>query len=340
MVRIILKKILILLLSLTLCGCTEKKTDPEPESAEFFAMDTYITVTAYGDKSALSEAENRVKELEKLLSVTDENSEIYALNHGSSVELSSDTKNVISFALDMADATNGALEPTIYPVLKAWGFTTNNYRIPEPDEISQLLRNVGYERVNITDNSLSLPKDMELDLGAVAKGYAGDEAIKVLKEHGVTSALINLGGNVQTVGTKPNGDLWRVGLKAPWSDGNIGVLEISDSAVITSGNYQRYFTGADGKKYHHIIDKSTGSPAESGLTSVTVVGREGKMCDALSTALFVMGADDAIEYWRHNDNFEMILITNKNEIFLTEGLESSFVLLDEYSDCQITVVRK
>lgn len=340
MVRIILKKILILLLSLTLCGCTEKNTDPEPESAEFFAMDTYITVTAYGDKSALSEAENRVKELEKLLSVTDENSEIYAINHGSSVELSSDTKNVISFALDMANATNGALEPTIYPVLKAWGFTTNNYRIPESDEISRLLRNVGYERVNITDNSLSLPKDMELDLGAVAKGYAGDEAIKVLKEHGVTSALINLGGNVQTVGTKPNGDLWRVGLKAPWSEGNIGVLEISDSAVITSGNYQRYFTGEDGKKYHHIIDTSTGSPADSGLTSVTVVGRKGKMCDALSTALFVMGADDAIEYWRHNDHFEMILITNKNEIFLTEGLESSFVLRDEYSDCQITVVRK
>lgn len=225
----------------------EKNTDPEPESAEFFAMDTYITVTVYGDKSTLSETENRVKELEKLLSVTDENSEIYAINHGSTVELSSDTKNVISFALDMANATNGALEPTIYPVLKAWGFTTNNYRIPESDEISRLLRNVGYERVNITDNSLSLPQDMELDLGAVAKGYAGDEAIKVLKEHGVTSALINLGGNVQTVGTKPNGDLWRVGLKAPWSEGNIGVLEISDSAVITSGNYQRYFTGEDGK---------------------------------------------------------------------------------------------
>lgn len=344
-------KLLALFLSLSFlfCGCTGKITNSAganekvKETKNVFAMNTYITLTAYGEKAgtALDEAEDRIKNLESLLSVTDENSEIYAVNHssGTPVRLSSDTERILSFALDMAQKTNGALEPTIYPVLTAWGFTTESYQIPTREKINQLLQSVDFHRVQIKNHSLALPDGMQLDLGAVAKGYTGDEIANLLKNSGVTSAIINLGGNVQTIGTRPDGSMWRVGLKAPDADGHIGILEVSDCAVITSGGYQKYFIGEDGKQYHHIIDPATGRPAESGLVFVTIIGKEGKLCDALSTALFVMGTEDAILYWKQYGDFEMILLTDKDEIYITEGLENRFTLQKEYNSYPVTVIR-
>lgn len=340
---------LFMLLSFLFCGCAGKVTDGAgadekvKETKNVFAMNTYITLTAYGEnaKSSLTDSENRIRELEKLLSVTDENSEIYAVNHsgGTPVRLSSDTERVLSFALDMAQKTNGALDPTIYPVLTAWGFTTESYQIPAQEKLDQLMQSVDFQKVQIDNHTITLSDGVQLDLGAVAKGYAGDEIANLLKNSGVTSAIINLGGNVQTIGTRPDGSMWRVGLKAPDADGHIGILEVSDCAVVTSGGYQKYFTGEDGKTYHHIIDPSTGKPAENGLVSVTVVGKEGKLCDALSTALFVMGADRAIEFWSENGGFEMILLTDTNEILLTEGLENSFTVLEAYASYPVTVIR-
>lgn len=335
--------------SFLLCGCTGKTTDDleakeaVKETKNVFAMNTYITLTVYGENAdtALNKAEDRIHEIEALLSVTDEDSEIYAVNHsgGTPVRLSSDTERVLSFALDMAQKTNGALDPTIYPVLTAWGFTTESYQIPAQEKLDQLLKTIGFDKVQIEDHALALPNGMQLDLGAVTKGYAGDEIVNLLKNSSVASAIINLGGNVQTLGTRPDGSMWRVGLKAPDADGHIGILEVSDCAVVTSGGYQKYFTGEDGKTYHHIIDPSTGKPAENGLVSVTVVGKEGKLCDALSTALFVMGADRAIEFWSENSGFEMILLTDTNEILLTEGLENSFTVLEAYASYPVTVIR-
>lgn len=344
-------KLLALFLSFSflLCGCTGTMTDnigvddEVKETKNVFAMNTYITLTAYGENAdaALDQSEERIRELESLLSVTGENSEIYAVNHSgwTPVSLSSDTEKVLSFALDIAQKTNGALEPTIYPILTAWGFTTESYQIPEQEKINQLLQSVDFQKVQIKNHSLALPDGMQLDLGAIAKGYAGDEIANLLKNSGITSAIINLGGNVQTIGTRPDGSKWRVGLKAPYADGHIGILEVSDCAVITSGGYQKYFIGEDGKKYHHIIDPATGKSAESGLISVTVIGKEGKLCDALSTALFVMGADKATAFWRENRGFEMILLTDANEILLTEGLENSFTLQKPYTSYPVTVIR-
>lgn len=340
---------ILLVLSFLLCGCSEKASEPvgindtAKETKNIFAMNTYITLTAYGEtaETALDESESRIREIDSLLSVTDESSELYAINHskGTAVTLSTDTENVLSFALEMAKKTNGALEPTIYPVLTAWGFTTESYQIPAQEKIDQLMQSVDFQKVQIENHTLALPEGMQLDLGAVAKGYAGDEIANILKNSGVTSAIVNLGGNVQTIGTRPDGSMWRVGLKAPDADSHIGILEVSDCAVITSGSYQKYFTGEDGKQYHHIIDPATGRPAESGLVSVTVIGKEGKLCDALSTALFVMGLEDAISYWRQYGNFEMILLTDKDEIYITEGLENSFTLQEEYSSYPVTVIR-
>ena len=250
-------------------------------------MDTFVKFTAYGDnaKIALELAEQRFYELESLWSVTDKNSDIYAINHanGNTTIVSTTTADLISYALQLSQETK-TLEPTIYPILTAWGFTTGENRVPSKEEIQELLQNVGREKVTVDGNSVRLEPGARLDLGAIGKGAAGDEAVRILKENGVDSALLDIGGNIQLIGNK-NGKDWRLGIKNPFGEGTAGVLEISDAAVVTSGNYERFFTDENGTVYGHIIDPSTGYPADSGLASATIIASEGKYADALSTAI-------------------------------------------------------
>ena len=201
-------------LGLALCfimftSCSNKTVKHESQDKSFFAMDTYMTITAYGEnaETALNQAEERVTELEKMWSVTDENSEIYAVNHseGENVHVSPETAELLDFSLDISEVTNGALDCTMYPVLTEWGFTTGNYKIPTDQKISELLENTGYEKVKLDGNSIAIPEDMQIDLGAVDKGYTGDLVVDILQENGVESALLDLGGNIQTICTTPDG---------------------------------------------------------------------------------------------------------------------------------------
>lgn len=335
-----LKKILPIILCLLLTACSGSA--PEEYSYDFFAMDTYMSLTAYGDNAekGVKAAAGRIAELTLMLSVTDENSELSAINRGGMAEVSEETAGLIAFALDIADKTDGALDPTIYPVLRAWGFTTDENRVPAPEEISALLENIGHEHVQVDGNTVTLDKGMMLDLGAVAKGYAGDETERILRENGITSALINLGGNIQLVGSKPDGTDWRLGLKDPAGAGNVGVLTVSDCAVVTSGSYERCFTAEDGTVYGHIIDPASGYPADNGLLSVTIIADEGRLCDALSTALFVMGEERALEYWRENKNFDVILITDNAEVLITEGAADKFQLDSAHGNLTVKVVKE
>lgn len=320
---------LALFLSFMLTGCVREQELPAQERS-LFAMNTYMTFTAYGKNAAeaLDMALEQVEEAEALWSVTDQNSEIYQANHsgGQPVTVSDETAQLVSFALDMAEQTDGAVDPTIYPVLSAWGFTTQSKQVPEEGQIASLLQNVDYGRISLEGDRLTVPDGMQLDMGAVGKGYAGDLVIEVLKEYGVESALINLGGNVQAISSRPDGNDWRLGIRAPWEEGNLGVLRNSDAAVVTSGGYENYFEDEEGNIYWHILDPSTGYPADGGLQAVTIIGEEGKLCDALSTALFVMGKDGAVEYWRANGGFDMLLVTEDGEIILTEGIDGQFTL--------------
>lgn len=325
------KKLTALLLAGILTGCSAPAEEmQQPVERSLFAMNTYMTFTAYGEdaQAALQEAEECIQQVEGLWSVTDEDSEIYQANHsgGQPVTVSEETAEIISFALEMAQRTGGALDPTIYPVLTAWGFTTDSKQVPSQQQIAQLLEQVGYDRIQINGSELTVPDGMELDLGAVGKGYTADLVTEILRRHGVTSALISLGGNIQAIGSRPDGSDWRLGIRAPWESGNLGVLTVSDAAVVTSGGYENYFDDEQGNIYWHILDPSTGYPADSGLQSVTIVGKEGKMCDALSTALFVMGAQSAEQYWRENGGFEMLLVTDSGEILITEGIAENFTL--------------
>ena len=223
-------------------------------TSTIFAMDTVMELQIAGDESLLLDAEEKIRSLEKKLSVTDNSSEIARLNINGSADLSEETADLVKEALAICDKTHGALDITIYPVLKAWGFTTQNYRVPEDEEIKRLLENVDYNRIVLSDDSektqiytCEIPDGVLVDLGSVAKGYTGRELAAFFTENGVKSGLINLGGNVQCIGTKTNKMPWKVAIKSPYTDsstGIFGVIEASDTAIITSGGYERYFENA------------------------------------------------------------------------------------------------
>lgn len=313
----VLAVLLTLLFVLPSCGRAPKK-----QSATLFAMDTYMELTVYGKRDALTAAEAEIRTLEEALSVTDSESGVAALNRTGTGAFSPEISLLISETLALCECTGGALDITVYPLVRAWGFTTGNHRVPDEAELAELLTSVGYDRVTVSGNTVTLAGNTEIDLGAVGKGYTADRLTALLRDAGVTSALLNLGGNVQAIGTKPNGDAWRVGVQDPSGEGVLTTLEVSDCAVVTSGTYERYFE-QDGEIYHHIIDPKTGSPAKSGLSSVTVVAKSGLLADALSTALFVMGKEQAIAHWKAYRDFEAIFVTDAGELFLTDGLRSA-----------------
>lgn len=328
-------------LLLLLAGCSGE----EPVRRELTAMDTFMTLTVYGQSPAAAEAllENaagEVKHLEETLSVTDPGSEIYRANHsgGEAVSLSDPARELLENALALCEETGGALDVTVYPAVRAWGFTTGDYRVPEEAELSALTDRIDYTQVSLDGGSLTLPDGMELDLGSVAKGWTGDRLMSLFREAGVTSAIVELGGNVQALGAKPDGSPWRVAVQSP-EGGYAGVLEIKDKAVVTSGGYQRYFE-RDGETYIHIIDPATGHPAKTGLASVTIISDSGLRGDGLSTALFVMGRERAEDFWRGNPDFDFILLCEDGTAVITEGLEDCFSLYGDWQDRPLEVVRK
>ena len=390
------------ILVLLLVGCSIGKT---MHTSSLFAMNTIMELEVAGDEQLLRDAEEMIRSLEKELSVTDENSEIARLNQTGEAKLGGQVADILERTLDLCEETGGALDISIYPVLRAWGFTTGSYRVPDDSEIRELLTKVDYSRIEMwdlgdgdevaasedaaedigeevdkdaaVDSSDAVNKDatvdssgivikdaadkyefakehnqegcftklqegMQIDLGSVVKGYTATAVADYFKKEGVASALINLGGNVQCVGTKPNGEKWKVAVKSPFSDsstGILGVIEASDVAIITSGGYERFFED-NGEIYWHILDPKTGRPARSGLASVTVIGTDGLYCDGLSTALFVMGPDRAIEFWKANDDFDAVMVTEDGKVYVTEGVSTGFSLAPEYRNAELVVVKR
>ena len=337
----LLRRLAALATGLTLlCSCGVSA--PKSADVQFTAMDTFMHLTAYGDgaQGALTAAQQRLLALESSLSVTDPNSEVFALNRGAGqpVAVCDETAALLDFALAMARRTDGAVDPTVYPLVQAWGFTTDQHRVPQQDELNRLLTFVGAEQVTLDGNIVTLSPGAMLDFGSVAKGWAGDRLVEALKQSGISSAILRLGGNIQTVGTKPDGSDWVVGIQDPDSEAMLGRLSVHDCAVVTSGGYQRAFT-EHGETYWHIVDPATGYPARSGLTSVTIVAPSGALCDALSTALFVMGPDKAAQHWNEYRDFEAVLVHADGSITITAGLEGNFALVAGYTQREVTVLR-
>ncbi len=310
--------------------------------SQLFAMDTYMTLRAYGSAapSALAEATSLIRTLDAALSAADEGSEIAAVNRSAEpVTVSDDTAALLSRALELSGTLNGALSLTLSPVIRAWGFVSRAYRVPGKEEIAGLLKQVDDTKIQLEGNTVTTPEGTELDLGAVAKGYAADRAAALLQERGVSACILNLGGStIRTVGTKPDGSLWRIAIRDPKDEEHYaGTLLFGEGAVDTSGGYERFFEGEDGEIYWHILDPATGYPARSGLVSVTVLTGDACTGDALSTALFVMGAEDAVAFWQTRRDFEFVFLTETDDILLSEGVQ--FTPQGRYADAPITVIR-
>ncbi len=314
------KWLMALLLSVLLCGCASGAKDYE---TEFFAMDTVMTVHLYGAKNAETQARdliNTINHLDETLSVTRAESETGRLAAGEAFSPSPAVDELLERTLALRVRTGGCLDPTVYPIVKLWGFTTSEYHVPTQVEIDETLPLCGVQHIHKNGDVLSLDPGSALDFGAVAKGYAAELCAHHLEEAGV-NGILALGGNIQTVGSKPDGSDWRVGITDPNDPaGTVAVLNLTGSnAVVTSGGYQRYFE-ADGVRYCHIMDPATGRSARAGLCSVTIVANSGFLADGLSTALYVMGPGRAEAFWRQSDDFECVLITEDGKMLVTEGL--------------------
>ena len=325
---------------LCISGCNKKS---DFVSKQFFAMDTWMEIhlPASIDETLLNtyfeEIEALIRELEGICSVTSPVSDLYRLNNSTEetvTELNSTLLKILFEAEVLEDLTNGAFCDKLYSISREWGFTTGNYKVPDSGLIEDMLCEIreaaDNNRILITNDSIKRPVGICFDLGGIAKGYATDMVVSYLKEKGINDAIINLGGNIFVLGTKADGSLVNVGITDPFDESVLGTLALSGKAVVTSGNYERYFE-SDGKKYHHIIDSKTGYPADNGLVSVTIIAEDASYADALSTALFVMGLEDASEFWRQNgDTFDVIFVSGNKDIYYTGGIAEVFKCNKDY----------
>lgn len=310
-----------------------------PEEAkltkEIFAMDTIMELTIYGFRengkafsgnelgAVMNEAVVLINHLEDLFSVTKKDSDVARINaaEGKPVTVSSETYDLLDQCLQYAEMTEGLFDISVYPLVKLWGFTTGEHHVPAAGEIRKVQGVIDYRKIRLSGgDTVQLPKGMQIDLGAAAKGYVSQKLMAFFRERGIESAVVSLGGNVQTMGKKQDGSKYRIGIVDP-ADGTslYGTLEAEDQAVITSGIYQRYFE-KDGKTYHHIMDKRTGKPADNNLASVTVITENGAMGDALATALYVMGEEKAVRYQEAHPEIEVILIRKDGSMWQSSEL--------------------
>ena len=326
MTKRMLTAVLTVALTLSLTACGGRTRQEMGETRTVYTMDTVMNLTAYGESAsaALDAAEETLRTLDAKLDRHDETSTVSALNRDGTVE-DAELAQLTDIAQTIGALSGGAFDPTVAPVMDAWDFTGDAPRVPSDEELSALLAHVGLEKLSVDGNTIALSDGAQLDLGGIAKGYAAGHVRTILREAGVTSAIISLGGNVAAVGKKPDGSAWTVGLQDPdRPEAYFGTVSIEDACVVTSGAYQRYFE-ENGVCYHHILDPHTGCPAESGVKSVSVVAQDDTLADALSTALFVMGLDAGAEFQKSSGlAFEAVFVTDDNTVWITPGLAGRY----------------
>lgn len=293
------------------------------------AMGTVVTVKlfGFGAKNDLDKIETEINGLENsVLSWRKEGSDVYRINKGSGtqVSVSPDTVKIIGQCIDISDDCGGVFDITIGNVTKLWDFGGNNQRLPSDDEIKTALGSVGYKNVSISGNAVQIKKGQSLDLGAVGKGFVCDKIKELLDKGRTKSAVVSVGGSLLIYGNRT----FSVGIVNPDNDKqSMGTLKLKDTCVSTSGNYEKYFE-QDGKRYHHILNATTGYPATSEFKSVTVVCESGLISDALSTVCYIAGYRKSVEILKKFDA-EAVFIFNNNAVRVTDGLSGKFTVTDD-----------
>ncbi len=316
-------------LALLLTGCASKKP-PEKQSRVLFYFDTVVTLNVYtNDKKLLDDVEKECLRYEKLLSKTVEGSDVWNINHaeGKRVPVSEETRGLIMKALEFSKLSDGRFDISVEPCVALWDFTGENMgKLPDAAALEAAAKKVDWTKIDINEDGVQIPADMSIDLGAIAKGYISDKIAEFMAERGVESALMNFGGNVRTLGTKPDGSKWRIGIQDPEGirdQSVIGVVDIEGAAVVTSGIYERGFT-IDSVHYHHILDPETGWSVQNELAGISIVTGDACTADALSTTVFTMGLEEGTAFIESLEGVDAIFVTRDGKISHTSGLENIF----------------
>ena len=309
-----------------------RQTQTTVIESESFCMSTEITYKVFGENaaSAVAEAEAALLRLENILSRFIPDSEVSMINQNAGkeyVDVSSETFEVLSCASRLSEISGGLFDITVGPLIDLWNYK-HSFQVPEDEKIQHALSLVNYHdlMLNPDEQSAGLRRsEQSIDLGGIGKGYISDCLVKTLQKYGVVSAFVNIGGNVSTLGNKPDGSSWSVGIRHPRHDGClIGAVKVTGQAVVTSGDYERYFIDDTGKRRHHIINPTTGYPVESGLISVTVVADSAMIADGLSTAIFASGMDKGLGYLTRFPGVDVVLVDNRQRVFITRGLKDIY----------------
>lgn len=308
------------------CAPTHAQGDTSISKTGFF-LDTIVTIKLFGteDETLIDDCFQLTREYENLLSRTIEGSDVWNINHsgGKPVEVSEETSLLLQTALEYCELSGGQFDITIAPVVSLWNFNADDQAAAIPDEapLAEALSHVDYHTIALDGTTVTLQDpEASIDLGGIAKGFIADRIKELLTSKGIESALIDLGGNMLTVGRKPNGNTWNIGIRKPFSElGELAAtVRVDDLSVVTSGTYERYFE-LDGTLYHHILDPRNGYPVNNGLTSVTILSEHSMDGDALSTTCFTLGLTDGLALAESLENIEALFITADNEPHYTSG---------------------
>ncbi|MGX6979246.1 FAD:protein FMN transferase [Vagococcus elongatus] len=330
------------------CGRTEKtennvSVNKEAYSEQQYLMGTYVRIQIFDDgkKEVLSQAFDKVKELADKITVNEpdaENSEVAEINRQAGVEpvkVSSDVFNLIKTAYAYSEIPEQGFDLSVGPITELWHIGFDDARKPEQSEIDEALKLVNHEDVILDEKEKTVflkEKNMALDLGAIAKGFITDEVVEVLKKNHVTTAIIDLGGNIYVMGQSPKKEngFWTVGIQDPEKERNqvVGSLPATDQSLVTSGIYERNLE-VDGKLYHHLFDAKTGYPFENELAGVSIISEKSIDGDGLSTVVFSMGVAKGMAFVEDLDQTEAVFVTKDDEIYVSSGLKESFKLNEE-----------
>lgn len=315
-----------------------KSNNETPFTKEFYCLGTINRLTAYGENAeiAVLEGEQRLAVIDDKMSVFKDYSELSRINKSAGTQyekVSEDTYYVIKSAIEYCEILKGTFDPTIKPIVKLWNIGKENFRIPEQSEINNALKLVNYRDILFNEENCSIKlknKNQNIDAGGIAKGYAADEVKRIFKKYEIKSGLIDLGGNIFALGNRIDDTPWKIGVQNPFNKRGdfVGILQVKNKSLVTSGNYERY-TIVDGKKYHHIIDPRTGYPSESGIVSSTIVSNLSIDGDGFSTGIFILGLEKGMELIESTYGIEGIFITENKEIYVSSGIKDEFIFTNK-----------